>query len=432
LSLARVGAAVYGKTIRPSARNRAFLHGFAAPSSDDFLMITRGDGAAVFDKNGRRYVDALASLWYSNIGHGRAEVADAVAEQMRSLEAFTTFDRFTNAPAERLAERIRDLSPVAGRVFFTTSGSEAVETAIKLARLSFALSDSDRHVVVSRDRAYHGVTYGGLSAQGIVENRNGFGPFVEGFVRVSNHDLDDVERLFRERGAEIALVLAEPVMAAGGVIPPTDGYLQGLRRLCDEYGALLGFDEVVCGFGRLGNWFGAHHFGVQPDIIMFAKGVTSGYLPLGGVIVGPRVLDPLEAAEGFVLRHGHTFSGHPTACAAGLAVIDILEREHLLDRAHRIAERLGGGLSALLEKDIVAEVRGTGGIWAVDVPEGWTAGAVRLGMERRGVIARPLGARTIAFCPPLVIDEDDIDLCLDALAATLDEDDPSPTTASTP
>src|SRR6516225_3491996 len=156
---------------RATVGRTAFLHGFSAPASDEFLLINRGEGAAVFDAGGRRYVDALASLWYSNIGHGRADVADAVAKQMRALEAFTTFDRFTNEPAEALAERLRGISPVGGRVFFTNSGSEAVETAIKLARLSYVLSGSDRNLVVSRERAYHGVTYGGLSAQGIPENR---------------------------------------------------------------------------------------------------------------------------------------------------------------------------------------------------------------------------------------------------------------------
>jgi adenosylmethionine-8-amino-7-oxononanoate aminotransferase len=408
---------------RATVGRTAFLHGFSAPASDEFLLINRGEGAAVFDAGGRRYVDALASLWYSNIGHGRADVADAVAKQMRALEAFTTFDRFTNEPAEALAERLRGISPVGGRVFFTNSGSEAVETAIKLARLSYVLSGSDRNLVVSRERAYHGVTYGGLSAQGIPENRHGFGPFVQGFALISHHDADAVERFFRDRGTEIALVLAEPVIAAGGVIPPPEGYLERLRELCDEYGALLCFDEVVCGFGRLGGWWGADHYGVRPDLVTFAKGVTSGYLPLGGVIAGPRVVEPLEGAEGFVLRHGHTFSGHPAACAAGLTVVDILEREGLLFHAPQIAEKLGRGLSALAAKGIVAAARGAGAVWAVDVPEGRTARSVRLGMERRGVIARPLGERTIAFCPPLVIGDTDLDLCVDALAASLEEDE---------
>lgn len=382
------------------------------------MTIVRGEGAAVFDAAGRRYVDALASLWYMNVGHGRAEIADAVASQLRRLDAFTTFDRYTNEPCEALATRLAELSPVPdARVFLTCSGSEAVDSAIKLARMSHHLrGERERQLVVSRRHAYHGVTYGGLSAQGLPDNREGFGPFVEGFVQVAHDDIGDVEELFRKRGHQVALVLAEPVMAAGGVLPPPAGYLAGLRRLCNEYGALLCLDEVVCGFGRLGTWWGATHFGVQPDLVTFAKGVSSGYQPIGGVLLGRQVLEPLESEPDFVLRHGHTYSGHPAGCVAASVAIDITARERLLGRAINVGKRLSEGLHSVLAAGLVAEVRGEGAVWAVGLPAGCSPQDVRLEMEQRGVIARPLGSDTLAFCPPLIIGDEDIDQIVQALA----------------
>jgi adenosylmethionine-8-amino-7-oxononanoate aminotransferase len=393
------------------------LHGFAKPASTDFVTIVRGKGALVFDDRGRRYVDAMASLWYCNVGHGRAEIADAVATQLRTLAAYHTFDRFTNEPAEELAAVIADLAPVAeSRVFFTCSGSEAVDSAIKLARISHVLrGEPERVVVVSRRNAYHGVTYGGLSAQGLPYNREGFGPFVDGFVNVAHDDFDELDALLARRGSEIALVLAEPVMAAGGVIPPVPGYLEGLRRRCDEHGVLLGFDEVVCGFGRLGTWWGASAYGVTPDLVTFAKGVTSGYQPLGGVVVGPKILGPLEADPEFLLRHGHTYSGHPGACVAGLKAIEITRRENLLARAKHVGARLADGLRELAADGVVDHARGAGALWAVELHEGQDPLQVRLDMEERGVVVRPLPPKTIAFCPPLVITDADVDRCIEVL-----------------
>jgi adenosylmethionine-8-amino-7-oxononanoate aminotransferase len=263
------------------------------------------------------------------------------------------------------------------------------------------------------------VAYGGTSAQGIEPNRAGFGPLVEGVFQTSHEDLAEVERVFEAEGDRIAAVIAEPVIAAGGVRPPSAGYLDGLRRLCDDYGALLIFDEVVTGFGRLGTWWAADTFGVTPDLSTFAKGCTSGYLPLGGVVVGRIVREALEADPAFVLRHGHTYSGHATACAAGLENLRILRDEHLLDRPAAIEARLGAGLRALAADGVVAETRGMAGIWAVDLPDGFDAAAVRDEMMCRGVIPRPLGVSTIAFCPPLVIDDDDLDRCVEVLAESV-------------
>lgn len=400
----------------------AFLHPFARPASERFITITSGQGAIVTDDQGRRYVDAMASLWYCTVGHGRAEIADAVAAQLRRLDAFHTFELFTNEPTERLCELLVDLAPIPdARVFLVCSGSEAVDSALKLARLAHHRAGRPRRqLVVARRPSYHGVTYGGTTLTGLPANQEGFGPLVGGVVQVPKDDLGAIERVFAERGGEVAAVIAEPVIGAAGVYPAADGYLPALRRLCDEHGAFLILDEVVTGFGRLGTWWGAQHYGVAPDLVTFAKAVTSGYLPLGGVLVGPAVRGPLEADPQFVLRHGHTYSGHPTSCAAGLAALDILRREGLVHRAPKVGEHLSAGLRSVADgSDKVAEVRGEGAVWAVGLAPGVAAPAVRDAMLDRGVIVRPIGEETLAFCPPLVIEDADVDRCVEALDAAL-------------
>jgi len=401
----------------------AFLHPFASPAADEFITIVSGEGATVVDDRGRRYVDALASLWYCNVGHGRAEMADAVAAQMRKLAAYHTFDRFTNEPTEALCATLADIAPVAGaRVFLTSSGSEAVDSAIKLARLAHHQAGRpERTVIISRRPSYHGVTYGGASATGLPQNHAGFGPLLPDVVQVPHDDLAAAEQACARHAGRVAAVLAEPVIGAGGVRPPTPGYLAGLRDLCDREGAFFVVDDVICAFGRLGQWWGAQRYGVRPDLITFAKGVTSGYVPLGGVVVGRAVAEPLEAEDDFVLRHGHTYSGHPTACTAAIAALDITRREGLLERAEHVGRRLAGGLRGVLGRPGVTEVRGEGAVWAVGFGDGLSAVAVRDRMLARGVIARPLGADTLAFCPPLVIDDAQIDHCVEALSAAVDE-----------
>jgi adenosylmethionine-8-amino-7-oxononanoate aminotransferase len=401
----------------------AFLHPYARPADDasSFLSIVRGQGASVFDAAGRSFVDATASLWFCQIGHGRAEMADAVGEQLRTLDAFHCFDRFTNPAADELAEALRAIAPLPdARVMLTSSGSEAVDTAIKLARMtSTRRGEHRRHIVVGRRHAYHGVTYGGLSVMGLPANREGWGPLIGDAHGIDHDSLADAEALFAERGSQIAAVLAEPVMGAGGVRPPEPGYLEGLRRLCDDHGALLILDEVICGFGRLGGWWGADVYGIRPDLVTFAKGATSGYQPLGGVLVGERVRSALEADPDFVLRTGHTYSGHPAGCRAALVNIAILRDDGLLGRAPVIGARIEPRLRALLAAGDVADVRGVAGIWAVDLRAEVDAVAVRDAMIERGVIARPLGATTIALCPPLVITDAELDLTLDALADSI-------------
>jgi putrescine---pyruvate transaminase len=399
----------------------AFLHPFARPTATDFLCIVRGQGAVVFDDHGRDYVDAMASLWFCDVGHGRAEIADAVADQLRTLAAFHAFDRFTNAPAEQLAARLAELAPMPdARVFLTTSGSEAVDSALKLVRAARTLGgEPQRRVVISQEGAYHGVTYGGLGIGGLPLNQEHFGPMLPDVVQVPRHDAAAVAQLLAERGDEVAAVVVEPVLGAGGVHPPPAGFLPELRRLCDAAGAWLVLDEVICGFGRLGAMWGAQRYDVQPDVVTFAKGVTSGYVPLGGVLVGAAVRARLEADPAYVLRHGHTYSGHPGACVAALANVDLLEREHLVERVPEIARRLGGGLHALAGDGRVAQVRGEGAVWAAGLADGVDAVAVRDSMIEQGVIARAIGPSTLAFCPPYVITDDQLDRVLAALGAAL-------------
>ncbi|WP_216853537.1 aminotransferase family protein [Phytoactinopolyspora halotolerans] len=399
------------------------LHPFAKPSNRDFLTITEGDGAVVRDSAGREYIDAMASLWYCNVGHGRTEIIEAVTEQLRRLDAFHTFDIFTNPPAEELASELVALAPGDGfRVFYTGSGSESVDSAIKLARAAHARAGRPgRRLIVSRTPSYHGVTYGGLTATGIPANQEHFGPLVDDIVQVPYDDAEAVEKVARERPGELAAVIAEPVVGAAGVYPPPPGYLTELRRICDEHGAWLIADEVICGFGRLGQWWGSQHYGVRPDLVTFAKGVTSGYIPLGGVLVGPAVRGPLEADPDFVLRHGHTYSGHPVACAAGIAALGITRAENLPARAPGIGERLAAGLSEIAEQGLVAEARGAGAMWAVGMHPHVSAVAVRDALLQHGVIARAIGDATVSFCPPLVITEEQLDTCVAALRAALEE-----------
>ncbi len=398
----------------------AFLHPFSPPRKTEFINIVGGEGAQIWDDRGNRYIDGMAGLWYMNVGHGHPDMIAAIADQAASLASYHTFDPFTNEPSEALAAKIASLSPFdRARVFLGSSGSEAVDTAMKMARIAQReAGHPERTLIISREHGYHGTNFGGTSAQGIAPNREGWGPLVGDVVQVPGNDIEAVGRLFAERGEQIAAVLTEPLQGAGGVFPPPEGYLESLRRMCDEHGAFLIFDEVICGFGRLGTWFGAQFFGVTPDIITFAKAVSSGYVPLGGVIAGPKVCDALESAEGFVFRHGYTYSGHPLAARAGLTAIGIQEREGLVERARHVGERLSAGLRALHSDGLVAEVRGEGAVWAVGLDEGRDAPTVRNAMLERGVIVRPLG-NSLAMCPPLVITDADTDRIVDVMAEVL-------------
>jgi putrescine---pyruvate transaminase len=403
------------------------LHPFAAPAkpAEEYLEIVRGEGCRVWDVYGKEYLDGTASLWYCAAGHGRQEINDAVTAQMAKLEAFHTFARFTNAAEDELAGLLLELEPIPdARVFLTCGGSEAIDSALKLARAGHkAAGDGGRTVVLSRHYAYHGVMLGGTSAGGLPANRDPFGTLLPDFFQVDRDSVDAMRDAVAYHGPErVAAIVAEPVIGAGGVFPPPDGYLAGLREVCDESGALLIFDEVITGFGRLGSWFGSHHYGVTPDMITFAKAITSGYLPLGGVIVGQKMCGWLEADPGYMLAHGGTYGGHPTCCAAGIANLRLMRAEDLPARAAAAGARLRAGLDELSDHVGVIDVRGEGLMQAVGLDPSIAAGAFSEALLARGVIGRALPyANSLAFSPPLIISDEEVDELVAATAAVLDE-----------
>ena len=362
------------------------------------LVIERGEDVWVFDSSGRRYLDATASLWYAAVGHGRPEIAAAVAEQMARLEAYSAFGDFVSPPARELASTLTDLAPMPSRVFLTSGGGEAIDTAAKLAvRYWYELGQTHRNILISRTAGYHGTNGFGTALAGIPANRHGFGPQVH-TIQVPHDSLEATESAIEEAGAErIAAVFVEPVIGAGGLYPPVPGYIEGLAALCERTGVLLVADSVICGFGRLGTWFGIERWSVQPDMITFAKGVTSGYLPLGGVITSERVAEPFWAtAGGPVLRHGPTYSAHATCCAAALANIALLGRDGLLERGRELERPLLDALMPLTGHAAVAEVRGGVGFLAavelshevLDRDPGAVATVARLAREQAGKFCR--------------------------------------------
>jgi len=394
----------------------ALLHPFSPAGQDesDYINIVRGEGSTVYDEAGNGYIDGIANLWLCQVGYGRTEIVDAVTQQMNQIHGYNTFAPFTNGPARQVADMIAERSPHPdGRVFLGSSGSEAVDTVLKIARVIMQnRGQSDRQIIVKRTNGYHGTNWGGTSAQGIAANREGWGDLVPHFMEVPHDDLEAAASLFAEHGDRIAAVLTEPVQGAGGVYPPVDGYLEGLRRLCDQHGALLIFDEVICGFGRTGSWFGAQTFGVTPDLMTFAKGVTSGYLPLSGVIISQELSEELSE-PGYLLRTGYTYSGHNAACAAGVANINIMEREGLVDRADHIGAKLQEGLAALASDGLIDSWRGMGAVYAAELNRDTVP--LRNAMMANGVIMRPMGT-CLAICPPLIITDEEIGKMIDALA----------------
>jgi putrescine aminotransferase len=394
------------------------LHAFAKPSKTDFISIVRGKGSLLWDSNGRQYIDAIGSLWYCQVGHGRTEIADAVAAQISTLETYSTFDPFTNQKADELAAKLQSISALPqSRVFLCGSGSEAVDTAMKLARVAQGQAGHpERTIIISRMRGYHGTNYGGTSAQGLPLNKQGFGQLLPEVVQVDSDNLEDLAKFMSENSKKIAAVIVEPLQGAGGVWPPPPGYLEGARKLCDQHGAFLIFDEVISGFGRMGTWFAADHYGVTPDMLCFAKGVTSGYQPLGGVYVGAAVREALESDPNFFLRHGYTYSGHSSVCAAALANLAIIEREGLVERAKHVGARLSKGLGALATDGTIDHVRGDGAVWAAGLKPDQNSVTIRDRMIELGVIARAINTDTVAFCPPLVVTDEELDTMIDTFA----------------
>jgi len=396
---------------------------FGKPGSPGHRNLVKSEGVRLWDDQGNEYIDGLGSLWLCQVGYGREEIIQAVTEQLGTL-VYNHFPPWGYDIAERAAERIVGVSPMPdGRVYLCCSGSEAIDSAFKIARATAQLKgEPDRQIIVRRGRGYHGVNVGGTSIQGIAPNREGWGDLMPHVMEIDPDNIESAATVFAEHGPHIAAVVTEPVQGAGGVYPPPDGYLEQLRDLCTRNGSLLVLDEVITGFGRTGNWFAGQTYGVTPDLMTFAKGVTSGYQPLGGVVASRGVCDVLEADPDFLLRHGHTYSAHPASCAAGLANIDIIEREGLVERANHIGERLSAGLHALAGDGSIRGVRGVGAIWAAHLNNDdlETTTAIRDRMLDLGVIARPIGD-SIAFCPPLIMGDDDVDTMVDVLAQAIRE-----------
>lgn len=410
-----------------------FWHPFAdmGAVSQNELLIERGEGVHVFDAEGRRYLDATASLWYANLGHGRAEIADAVAAQMRKLAAYSTFGDFGNRPANELAERLAAVAPMDdARVFLASGGGDAIDTAAKIARRHWVLSGQpERTHLISRTQGYHGTHGFGTSIGGIEANVTNWGPLVPNVSTVQHDSLQALEaEILRVGPDRVAAFFCEPVIGAGGVYPPPEGYIEGVADLCAEHGVLLVIDSVICGFGRLGTWFGIERWEeVRPDLITFAKGVTAGQLPLGGVIASGAVAAPFFEGPGSpMLRHGATYAGHPTCCAAALTVLDIYERENLIPRGRELERPLADALAPLAAHPAVAEVRaGMGLLAAVQLSpaaleaEPAAVAKVSQGAREAGVLVRPL-LGSIAVSPPLVIESEHLTQIADALRAGLD------------
>ncbi|HWT25177.1 MAG TPA: aminotransferase class III-fold pyridoxal phosphate-dependent enzyme, partial [Solirubrobacteraceae bacterium] len=355
----------------PGTRTTRFWHPFAdmGAVSQAELLIERGEGVHVFDADGRRYLDGTASLWYSNLGYGRREVHEAVAAQMARIEAYSTFGDFANRPSNALAARLAGHAPMDdARVFFTSGGGDSIDTAAKIARRHWVLRGQPERVhLLSRTNGYHGTHGYGTAIGGIEANVANWGPLVPQASAVPHDSLHALEQEILRVGPErVAAFFCEPVIGAGGVYPPPEGYVEGVADLCAEHGILLVVDSVICAFGRLGTWFGVERWpDVRPDLITFAKGVTSGYLPLGGVVVSGEVAAPyFERPGGPMLRHGATYAGHPTCCAAALAVLDIYEAEDLIPRGRELEGPLLAALQPLAEHPAVGEVRGGVGLLA--------------------------------------------------------------------
>ncbi len=415
-------------TTQPANR---FWHPFSDMAAVDGaeLVISRAEGVWLWDDTGKRYLDGTASLWYANIGHGRKEMAEAVSGQIQTLEAYSTFADLANEPAIELSEKLASVAPVAdARIFLTSGGGDSIDTAAKLARTYWAeTGHEDRMHIIGRTNGYHGTHGYGTSVAGIEANRVGWGPLMEGVSIVPHDSVEALEAEIQRVGpGRVAAFVAEPVIGAGGVYPPPEGYLEGVAEVCKRHGVLLIADSVICGFGRLGSWFGVERWGVEPDMIVFAKGVTSGYLPLGGVVVSGEVAEPFWSEAGRrTFRHGATYAGHPTCCAAALKNIEILEREALLTRGRDLEEDLLAALSPLEDNEQVAEVRGGVGLLAAvelspEVLERNPKAPVEIHKRAResGVLVRPIG-KGVAVSPPLTVEKQQLGMIGETLAEAL-------------
>lgn len=394
------------------------------------IVITRGEGCYVDTVDGQRLFDGTAALWFASVGHGRREIAEAAYRQMTTLETYHVFGRYTTEPAAALADRLACLSPIQNsKVILTSGGSDSIDVACKLARRHWQLRGRPgKRVILSREFAYHGLHAYGTSITGLDFNREGYGTesLVPETARVSHDDIDAVARVVEEIGADnIAALVFEPVQGTGGVNPPVPGYLEGLEQICHDNHILRITDEVITGFGRTGQMFATQRYGLQPDLITFAKGVTSGYAPLGGVLASPELWEPYFAADndGLIFRHGVTYSGHATACAVAEANLDIIEREHLVERAAKLELTLRDQLESLATLDAVGDVRVAGFLGGITVRSDLDASAIADDMVERGYIVRPLRGNTIQVSPPLISTDDEVGLLVGAIRESLTDHD---------
>jgi adenosylmethionine-8-amino-7-oxononanoate aminotransferase len=424
------GGAAGREALQDLAKRHLWMHftPMGAYESEDLPIIVRGEGCYVFDDRGNRYLDGLSALFCVNIGHGRGDVAQAGADQAAELGFYTNWG-YAHPRSIELAARVAGLAPGdLNRVFFTSGGSEAVDSALKLCRQYHKLTgEAGRYKVISRKYSYHGTTLGALSATGIPAARRPFEPLFPGSAHVPNTnayrpEVHDPAEAIRERiefeGPEtVSCVILEPVQNSGGCFTPPDGYFQRVREICDEFGVLLISDEVICAWGRLGEYFGAERYGFQPDIITTAKGLTSAYAPMGAVIVSDRVAEPFMA-DGNAFAHGITFGGHPVAAAVALANLDVFADEGILENVRRHAGAFEAMLESLRDIPIVGDVRGDGYFWALELvkdratkatftdPESeWLLrGFLSPDLYRRGLICRSddRADPVVQLSPPLI------------------------------
>ncbi len=415
----------------PSGHASAFWHPFADMSAvaGHDLVIASGHGAHVTDEHGRDYLDATAGLWYCNVGHGREEIGDAVRRQMSDIAAYSNFGDLATRPTLDLADRLSAMAPMAGaKVFFTSGGSDAVDTAVKLVRRYWDLvGQPQRTTVVTRERSYHGMHLAGTSLAGIPANRVGHGPLDADVVNVPWDDPEALaETIDRVGASRVAAFFCEPVIGAGGVYPPPAGYLEAVREVCRDRGVLFVADEVITGYGRTGRMFASE--GLDPDLVLTAKGLTSGYLPMGAVFVGAEVARPFWETPGLLWRHGYTYSGHASAAAAAMANLDIIEREELVAQVRSLELTLAAALVPLRRHAWVAETRaGFGLLGAVTLEPALLAeeptamGSVLAGLRARGVLTRALADGSVQISPPFVVTRDDLQGLASALDGALSE-----------
>jgi adenosylmethionine-8-amino-7-oxononanoate aminotransferase len=404
-------------------------------ATSEVPVIVRGEGCYVYDEHGKRYLDGLSALYCVNVGHGRAELGEAAAAQARELGFYTNWS-YAHPRSIELAARIAGLAPGnLNRVFFTSGGSEAVESAWKLAKAYHtARGERSRHKLISRNLAYHGTSMGALTATGLTALRTPFEPLTPGGVHVANTNsyrwseerdqlwaADAIEEAILFEGPDtVAAVILEPVQNGGGCFVPQDGYFQRVREICDRHGVLLISDEVICSWGRLGYWFGSERYGYLPDMITTAKGITSAYAPMGAVIAGDHIAEPFLHGKA-TFSHGFTFGGHPVACAVALANIDVIEQEGLCERVLANEGPLREMLEGLRDLPIVGDVRGAGYFHAIelvkdkdsketfndDESEDLLRGFLSGELYRRGLICRTddRGDPIVQLSPPLIAGE---------------------------